>query len=644
MASKGRAAAVKERGEDPFHGMTVGEALHPQDACRLLPGDTLGDLAETLATTGRTAAAVLEDEGGGLVGLVTENDVLRAYYEGAPPGAHLGEWLDSGAARAPGSQLKRLSVRPSALLAEVAEHMVENAMAGDFACHHATVKQEDGKFCGVLDAQDLVKALCCPEVLEGQHPLHAAEHHEMGDLTVRDVMKPRDLVFTCAPDSTMKDVLRMLLLTQQNSTLVSDERGIYGIVTPRDAVRAFADGVANSVGIAEWLEERPAGTPSRTVACDAKLSEAAASMAAGGLHHVVAVMPGTSEAVGVLSSLDIVLRSRRGAAAQRLRAPPRKAGPKVGDILAQHPHLAAICKRGAKLGEAAETFRATGRTSAVLLLGSEGMPPLGLVTENDILRAYLGGWPRDAPLEGWLKFAESNRTKLPPHLLVPVSMRLLDAASLMLTAASPQRTCHHLVVKGHSGGWLGVFSALDVARALWQMCSELDTLKAGAEKTAVSSVMKPRADVPTVRATDSLYDALTKLNVFCQNAALVVHDSGTTCGLVTTRCAIEAASESVDHELSVADWLGSREVPDGPREVAPDCRLSDAAAIMATHSLHHLVVVEPATREAVGVLSSLDLARGVASISVHAPFVSLGWLKSCKGPAACRWQVVQAGA
>lgn len=534
MASK---PAVMTEGEDPFHGMTVGETLHPHDASRLQPGDTLGDLAETLATTGRTAAAVLE-LGFSFLGLVTENDVLRAYYEGASPVAQLGEWLNSGVARAPGAQMERLTVLPSAPLVDVAERMVENAMAGDFACHHTLVRGVDGRFCGVLDSQDLVKALCCPEVFQGQHPFHCTEHHEMGDMTVQDVMKTRDLVFTCTPDSTIKDVLRMLLMTQQNSTLICDENGIYGVVTPRDAVRAFADGVPNSIRISEWLSERPGGNLNRTVPCSTKLAEAAVYMAAQNLHHIVAVMPGTSEAVGVLSSLDIVLCSRRGAAAQKLRAPPRKSGPKIGEILAQHPDLSAVCREGTKLREAAETFLSTGRTSAVLFLASEGVPPLGLVTENDLLRAYITGWPLDAPIEGWLKCTEFHKASPPPHLLVPVTMRLLDAASLMLTAASPQRTCHHLVVKGATGGWLGVFSALDIARALWAMCTELDSLKAGADRTTVASVMKPRAAVPTVKASGSLHDALSKLNLFCQNAALVVHDSGITSGLVTTRCAI----------------------------------------------------------------------------------------------------------
>lgn len=63
---------------------------------------------------------------------------------------------------------------------------------------------------------------------------------------------------------------------------------------------------------------------------------------------------------------------------------------------------------------------------------------------------------------------------------------------------------------------------------------------------------------------------------------------------------------------------------------------------MATCSLHHLVVVDPATREPAGVLSSLDLARGVASIGCHCPFMSLGWLRSCKGAASCQWQAGQA--
>merc|ERR1719215_340184 len=137
-------------------------------------------------------------------------------------------------------------------------------------------------------------------------------------------------------------------------------------------------------------------------------------------------------------------------------------------------------------------FLATsGKTSAAVALGGDS-PPLGLLTDNDIMRAYVDGWPRDFTVERWLLVQESSRPAILPPLLVPPATRLTDAAALMLGASRPGlEPCRHLVVKGTGLGWEGVFSALDVARALCSLGSELEVAKTGVDSLKVSMVMKP---------------------------------------------------------------------------------------------------------------------------------------------------------
>jgi CBS domain-containing protein len=46
--------------------------------------------------------------------------------------------------------------------------------------------------------------------------------------------------------------------------------------------------------------------------------------------------------------------------------------------------------------------------------------------------------------------------------------------------------------------------------------------------------------------------------------------------------------------------------------VGPDERLERASQLMADHETTHLVVIDPATRRPLGVLSTLDVARAIA--------------------------------
>lgn len=563
------------------------------------------------------------DDANKVVGMLTVNDIMRAYFEGIPSDKQLADWLASGNARAPARLLERIVVHPSASLVEVAEKMVGNAVAGDCACHHIVVNADDGELYGVISSHDLVKELCHHR----QHtslftdmfaPPDAAE--KVGTSTVRDAMKHRERVFTGLPKDTMKDALRVLLVTQQNSILVVDDVGIYGFITPRDAVKAYADGIPNSVGLAEWLSGRHTNVEDRMIASDALLADAAALMSSKDVDHLVVVHPQGREVVGVLSSLDVVLRTR--AHAPILRSMPLWLGPTVGEVLQEHKHLTELCAQGTTLSQAAEVLASSGRTSLMVSM-SAGPAHLGLLTENDIVRAYVDGWARDAAVEDLLT---PLHAAVPQHLQVPPSMPLTEAASLMLTATEPGHTCHHLVVRAVTGGWLGIFSALDVARAIHGLSSELDVAKAGADQVLVDMIMKPLAIVPKCKPTDRIRDALCTLDIFGENATLV-EDSNGVHGLITPRCALQALTNGVPRDRCIAAWLQSRQSQDGPREVLLGSPMVDAAAVMAKHSLHHLLVVEARGARPRGVLSSLDVVRGVASTNYRCPFLTLGWLR-----------------
>ncbi|CAE8621304.1 unnamed protein product [Polarella glacialis] len=676
--SRSQVAAVKPKTEEPnaldagpdrsgadaFGGLTVGQVLAPGLCCKLLLDYELGDAAEALSVSGQTAAAVC-DEHGQVVGLLTENDIMRAFFEGASPDTRLSEWLAGGMARAPDPMLHdKLMARPTDTLAEVAERMVANAISGDCASHHLLVQNPEGGPVGVLSSHDLVRALCKPEMWANAYFHHTETtpegKHAAKPMTVRSIMKPREDVFTCSGASTLKDVVKVLLVTQQNSALIVGEEGehIYGIVTPQDFVRAFYDGVSNDENVADWLGETRAGPldedsadwvdkvrfgpEAPTISSDASLVDAAAAMTDGEVDHLVVVLPGTTLAAGTLSSLDLILQARARAPVLRPSAVQQGAGPTVGEVVTQYDHLTAVCDIGATLRDAAQLLDRYDRTSAaVLMADAEG--GVDLLTDEDIMRAYVEGLSGDASAESYLK----GRTSA-TFLMVKSTTKLTEAASLMSGSAASGRNlartpCHHLVVSyGTSAeqGWLGTFSALDVARGLCRLDTELDIAKVGADDVTVSKVMKPLSTLPMCKLSDTLKHAITLLLNSRQQAVLVFDENGAYYGVITPRCAVQALARDVPGDSGVAVWLRRMEA-EMPRQVAPETALLEAAQVMTTYNVHHLVVKDPYAEPAaapVGVLSSLDLARGMASMYCHSPFVSLGWLWLCRGPGACMLQ------
>eukprot|EP00929_Paragymnodinium_shiwhaense_P030511 TRINITY_DN17281_c0_g1_i1.p1 TRINITY_DN17281_c0_g1~~TRINITY_DN17281_c0_g1_i1.p1 ORF type:complete len:675 (-),score=108.42 TRINITY_DN17281_c0_g1_i1:544-2568(-) len=643
------------RGIDVFGGLTVADLIRHEDCGtgKLPLHYTLGDLAKNLVSTGRTAAVVADCDGN-LVGLLTENDVMRAYWEGAVPEDRLSDWLASGAARAPVAKLKRLLVHPSTTLVNVAEIMVSNAVSGDCACHHVVIQEESGRIFGAFSSHDMVKALSKCEHLRGTgtsaagaagadgngHPpspagSQVAAAEAAAHVMVSDIMKPRESVFTCALKSSMKEVLKVLLTTHQNAALVVSDDGVFSIMTPRDAVKAFRDGFPNTVVLGDWFRSVAHGPKSRIIGANAHLGEAAALMTEKDINHLVVVQPETSEAVGLVSSLDLVLC---GTTRPPFLRGPLSTGPAVGDLVQQSWYHTSVCAQGYTFQQAVEVLASTGDTSAVLTTGSDGSN-LALFTENDMMSAYIQGFEHQSPLEEWLLAQDKKRPLVPQHLMVPPSVPLADAVSLVLSAsAQTGHACQHLVMMNTEGKCIGVLSALDVIRGFTMLSPETEIQTMSKDAHEVSMVMQPVSSLTQCKGDDTLQSLLKTLVQECRGAAVVVDEQGTPCldGVLTARCAVKAMAQDLSQDTTVGSIIKGRQPGDTPREVEPTMRLFDAALLMAKHSLHHLVVAErPYCTPPIGVLSSLDLMRGIASINVHSPFVSLAWLRMCNGPQFC---------
>eukprot|EP00929_Paragymnodinium_shiwhaense_P070663 TRINITY_DN357_c0_g1_i1.p1 TRINITY_DN357_c0_g1~~TRINITY_DN357_c0_g1_i1.p1 ORF type:complete len:666 (+),score=179.79 TRINITY_DN357_c0_g1_i1:95-2092(+) len=649
------ADATTQQHSDVFGNMTVGDVTAPGAVgCKVRPHDALGDLASALAASGRTAAVVV-DMLGSLVALVTENDVMRFYWEGASPKEFLSDWLSEHGdeARASRPKLDRITVAPSTPLTRVAETMVNNAMSGDCACHHIIVADEEAKKYAVFSSLDMIEAICQASYGWGTSQDDACSDPDLRApstperQTVSEVMKQSDSVITCSPSNTMKEVLKCLLMTQQNSALISDSHGIHGIVTPRDAIQAFADGVQNSVIIRDWLQANAANPKERMIESCQLVTEAEAAMMNKKLQHLVVVDPGTSEAVGSVSAMDIALITAVPLCAPLLRS-ARPKGPQIQEVLEQAWHRNTVCEPRTSLKDIATQMTSpdTASSSVTLEIASEkitchimcsekeDVKKYVLVTEADVMKAFLDKFNAEDAVEDWLV---ANRGILPAYVIVSPFMNLSDAAAAMLRASAHGRHCHHLVVRGPGRQWTGVLSSLDIVRGLSKLCSPLDVARLGADSTTVSTVMKPISIVPRCTPSDTLKSVLSMLLKSGQGAALVMDETGTPCieGVITPRCAMQALANGIGQGETVASWMRQRRGSDGPREVVPNLKLYDAALLMGKHGLHHLVVAKrPYCTHPIGIVSSLDIVRGISSIHSPTPFVSLEWLKACRGPAA----------
>jgi len=601
---------------------TVGDVVcRGRDACKVAVGDSLKAAAGVLADSGRTSAAVV-DASDGVLGLLTENDLMRAYFEAVPEDRTVAAWLKGGRARTPGHLLERLTLRPEQALEEAAERMVENVAAGNCACHHMMVREASGALRGVLSSLELAQALSCADV----------PGVGLGDLVgrrVEEVMKTCDEVFTCPLKYTMQQVLKVMFVTRQNSLLIAGQDGVQGIVTPRDALRAFHRGFPLTGSMADWLAQAGvAETESRLVASNVPLSDAAANMAERRLHHLVVVGPQDGAIVGVLSALDIVLSSRPGTPTKHpLLAARRTLHSPVSDFVRRED--TPTCDTSCSLGDVGDLLASRNCTAAVVLDGQGCMK--GVLTENDIMQAYVDGWSRADSAEHWL---HSDEPQLPRHMMVRPVVPLTEVATMMLMTHAHVGSCHHVVVSSGGGSFEGILSALDIVKTLCELGSVEDA-EVGMEATTVAMVAKLRlakrqGTLATCRPTDTLADVFGALIDTGDSGIVVAKGGGNMHAVVTPRSALQAFNAGVALDSEIASMLSGEHTSIELREVAPAARLSEAVALMAAGSLHHLVVVASPGGEPIGLLSSLDVVRAAASLACSCRFVSLRWLRSCR--------------
>jgi CBS domain-containing protein len=134
------------------------------------------------------------------------------------------------------------------------------------------------------------------QALRGSYLTPALEHAR-----VYDVMRVG--LFTCPPETPLKDVARMMATHHVHCVVVTDigggdgtDRRRWGVISDLDLVRA---------GTSEWSARDAAATELVTVASDDALEHAVQIMAEHDVAHLIVVAPQTDKPVGVLSTLDI---------------------------------------------------------------------------------------------------------------------------------------------------------------------------------------------------------------------------------------------------------------------------------------------------------------------------------------------------
>lgn len=260
-------------------------------------GSTLTDVCDTLEFSGHSSAVMIGDDGT-VQGILTENDILKAYSDEAPWQYDVDLWLQSGEARIPGWLLPVLTIKGSMPLVEAAAKMAVQRL-GDFACHHLLLSGGAlGRF-HILSALDIAMALCNGDL--GPDAIGQG-------VTVADVMKDREHVAECKGTDTIKGAFDTLLNSAQNCALVVEQHGgfVYGTITPRDAMRAFVEHVPEGTAVAGWLRGVGTSPDPRRVDANTPIVDAAQVMVSNSWHHLLVVEPGTVKVIGVVSCLDIV--------------------------------------------------------------------------------------------------------------------------------------------------------------------------------------------------------------------------------------------------------------------------------------------------------------------------------------------------
>lgn len=242
--------------------------------------------------------------------------------------------------------------------------------------------------------------------------------------------------------------------------------------------------------------------------------------------------------------------------------------------------------------------------TAAVIVDKEGMP-LGVVTQASLMRASFTGVPFDSPVGKHFQ-CDVNPLSVPPEATV------LEAAKQLVSTAAPGddvRSCgavHVLVVRDFDGKCTGVLSPLDLAGALrWTETPQHELEMAG---VPVTKVMEPKNNLAVCSPASTFRQVLAAL-LASRSGAVLVADMKGVHGLITSRDALHAISDGVKPcaENVWAQLAASQTVSLRERLVASEAALREAATVMSSHGLQHLVIVEPGQNAVVGLLGWLDL-------------------------------------
>lgn len=563
---------------------------------------TLREVAKLFLSTGQAAGCVV-NELSEPVGVITEDDILQSYIQGAPWTTTVGQWMRGGG----GVAFDALGLEKTRSEQPLREALPSLRPAPS---RHAPRPQllverqpNRGYAGGLLSARDIVLALA-----EGQVQL--LDLLGLSRAHVSDIMEPVGQAPALRPGFTVRELLQELLASPSRAALVMDGSRIRGLATVADALWAFDQQLSHTIDVWDRLASRP-GRPAlhgQAIPSDADLSHALNALAApeSNVRHLVAMEPGTSNVVGVVSPEHVVSRNsgpvavpscapqikverrhksreaervvkkeetdehpaasiktevkleleevkceepapkkravmRKNRMERELESDARTQAVTLGDIVARRE--TATVTMSYTLSDAVDALVSTERTAAVVL--DDGRVQ-GVLTENDVLAALVEGTPWQCQIGEWLM---GSYARLPgfmvPALTLPDTASIADAAAEMTSLAEDGIgfTCHHMLVHAkEEGESLRILSALDIARGI------IDTIATraiiGEGSPSADSVIAASEITVEQAMKDRTGVSTCKLRDSLQKAFETMHDARQNCALI-----VSGGPSSVDEAL-----------------------------------------------------------------------------------------------
>jgi diguanylate cyclase (GGDEF)-like protein/PAS domain S-box-containing protein len=254
-----------------------------------------------------------------------------------------------------------------------------------------------------------------------------------------------------APSATIAEAARLMMGSRISSIIIIDDETVLGIVTERDILRAMLQGQDGSQAITSLMS-----SPVHTVSEEMDFRQAYRSAAVRGIRHLV-VTDRQGKPLGVVTETDFHRRLGLEFFSQLNSV----------DTLMEHdfPRLPADATLDSALAAMAQM-----QQSCVVVIADEA--PIGIVTERDVVRLFLG-------TEGSTTLGEVMTW---PVASVQIDSAISDAAELML-----ERNFRHLAVVDRSNRLVGLLTEHCLVRPLKlevlddALANQIDLSKANAE-------------------------------------------------------------------------------------------------------------------------------------------------------------------